>query len=318
MQQPIGSGLGPATTAREALGGVVLDGRTAIVTGGYSGLGLETVRALAHAGARVVVPARAPARAAAALAGIAGVEVDSLDLMDPSSIDAFAAGFLASGRALDILVNSAGIMATPLARDARGNESQLSTNHLGHFQLTVRLWPALAQAGRARVVSVSSRGHQIAPVDFDDVNFRRRAYDKWQAYGQSKTANVLFAVGLDRRGEPDGIRAFALHPGAVPGALARHLSPGEIAAFGVHDQDGRIIVDPERDLKTPEQGAATAVWCATSPQLDGLGGVYCENCEIARIAAGDQRGAPGVKPWAIDPEAAERLWQMSERMTGGD
>jgi NAD(P)-dependent dehydrogenase (short-subunit alcohol dehydrogenase family) len=313
-QEPIQSGFGAATTAREVIAGVDLSGKTAIVTGGYSGLGLETVRVLANAGATVVVPARDPKRAAQSVAALQNVEVYELDLMEPTSIDAFAARFLSANKALHILVNSAGIMATPLMRDSRGIEAQLSTNHLGHFQLTNRLWPALAHANGARVVSVSSGGHQIAPVDFDDINFDRRPYDKWVAYGQSKTAKVLFAVELDKRGADHGIRAFALHPGTVLGPLARHLTKDEIEAFDVYDEEGRVIVDPERDLKTVEQGAATAVWCATSERLAGLGGVYCENCDVASVTPEDGSSRFGVKKWAIDKDYAERLWALSESM----
>ena len=198
-QAPIHSGFGPNTTAREVLRGHDLMGKTAIVTGGYSGIGLETTRALAEAGATVVVPARTQEKARTALDGIPRVEVETVELIDPASIDAFAGRFLGSERPLDILINNAGIMAPPLQRDARGYESQFATNHLGHFQLTARLWPALKRAGKARVVSVSSTGISFGGVDFDDPNFARREYDKWKAYGQSKTANALFAVALDKR-----------------------------------------------------------------------------------------------------------------------
>jgi len=216
-QAPLHSGFGPLTTAREALGPRRLDGRVAVVTGGYVGVGLETTRVLAEAGATVIVPARTAEKARSAISAIDRVELESLDLFDPASIDAFAKRFLASGRPIHILVNNAGVMATPLRRDARGFESQLATNHLGHFQLTARLWPALLRAGGARVVSLSSRAHVRSAVDFDDPHFERRPYDKWAAYGQSKTANALFAVALDGRGQPRGIRAFSVHPGAVGG-----------------------------------------------------------------------------------------------------
>lgn len=313
-QKPLNSGFGAATTAREAAQGIDLSGKTAIVTGGYSGLGLETVRVLSEAGATVVVPARDPVRGRASVEGIANVQVDELDLMNPASIEAFTGRFLASGKALHILVNSAGIMATPLMRDSRGFEAQFSTNHLGHFHLTQRLWPALTAARGARVVSVSSGGHQIAPVDFGDINFERRPYDKWIAYGQSKTANVLFAVALDKRGKAQNVRAFALHPGTVLGPLARHLTEDEIKAFDVYDDQGKVVIDPQRDLKNFEQGAATAVWCATSPLLAGLGGVYCENCDVAAVTPNDGSSRFGVNEWAIDKDAAEKLWAISEEM----
>lgn len=306
-QRPLKSGFGAKTTAREVLAGRDLSGKIAVVTGGYSGVGLETTRALAEAGATVVVPARTEAKARTALDGIPGVEIETLELIDPASIDAFATRFLNSERPLDMLINNAGIMAPPLRRDARGFESQFATNHLGHFQLTARLWPALKRAGKARVVSLSSTGISVGGVDFDDPNFIRHEYNKWKAYGQSKTANALFAVALDKRGEAHGIRAFSVHPGGIWTDLARDLSLEELAFEG--------------ELKTPEQGAATSVWCATSPQLDGKGGVYCMDVDIAEAISdftpevqGQQ--PTGVLPWAVDPELAERLWVLSEQMTG--
>jgi len=211
-QRPLNTGFGPETTAREVIEGCDLTGKIAIVTGGYSGVGLETTRALAEAGATVVVPARTQEKARSALAGIPRVELETLELIDPESIDGFASRFLTTERPLDILINNAGIMASPLQRDARGYESQFATNHLGHFQLTARLWPALRRAGKARVVSLSSTGIRFGAVDFDDPNFEKRPYNKWQAYGQSKTANALFAVALDKRGEPNDIRLSPYTP----------------------------------------------------------------------------------------------------------
>lgn len=315
-QHPIGSGFGAETAAAEIIRGFDLSGKTAIVTGGYSGIGLETTRTLVSAGAKVVVPARNLSKATSALAGMPGVIAEKIDLMDPSSIDAFATQFVSSGQALHILVNNAGIMANPLKRDARGYESQFSTNHLGHFQLTARLWPALRQAKGARVVSLSSVGHRRAAVDFEDPNFDRRQYDRWVAYGQSKTANALFAVGLDVKGEPDGVRAFSVHPGGVITDLIRYMSQEEVRAYGVMDEKGRPIIDPARNMKTPEQGAATSVWCATSRQLKGLGGVYCENCDIAVPVPGESTELRGVRPWAMDRKFAGQLWNVSEELTG--
>jgi NAD(P)-dependent dehydrogenase (short-subunit alcohol dehydrogenase family) len=319
-QTPLGSGFGPKTTAEEAVRGQDLTGRTAIVTGGYSGLGLETTRVLAKAGAHVVVPARSSDKARTNLAGIEGIEITSLDLMEPASIDRFATSFVDSGRPLHMLIDSAGIMAVPLARDGRGYESQLSANHLGHFHLAARLWPALRRAAGARVVSVSSRGHRIADFDFNDPNFHAREYGKWLAYGQSKTANVLFAVALDQRGRQHNVRAFALHPGAILTDLARHLSDDEMGAFGVKRAANGSLDMKEflssADAKTVSEGAATAVWCATSQALNGKGGVYCEDCDIASVGPADGVRVRGVDPWAIDRVSADRLWSLSEELTG--
>lgn len=315
-QSPLPSGFGAATTAEEAIGQADLRGKVAIVTGGYSGLGLETTRVLAAAGATVIVPARSPEKARQALAGMTGlIEHGTLDLLDPASIAAFAQAFLAGGRPLHMLVNCAGIMAAPLTRDARGYETQFSANHLGHFQLAALLLPALKRADGARVVSVSSRGHRFAGVDFDDPQFTRREYDKWQAYGQSKTANILFALELDRRGAAHGIRAFSVHPGRILGTgLVRHLSNADLQAAGVMDDKGKLIGGALS--KTVAQGASTIAWCAASPQLDGLGGVYCEDTDISpAIAADAPADAVGVRPWAIDPAAAERLWTLSAALT---
>lgn len=310
-QAPLPSGFGAASTARELLGDRRLDGRVAVITGGYAGVGLETTRVLAEAGATVIVPARSLDKARAALQGLPGVEIGAiaLDLADPVSIDAFAASFIASGRPLHLLINNAGIMAAPLSRDARGLESQLATNHLGHFQLTARLWPSLLRAKGARVVALTSRAHARGGVDFDDPSFERRPYDKWAAYAQSKSAIALFAVALDARGEPHGVRAFSVHPGAIVTDLMRHMAAEEVDAAVTASNH----ISP---MKTVEQGAATSVWCATSAQLEGMGGVYCEDVDIAEAVPADFPAPRGVRPWAMDPALAERLWAMSEAWTG--
>jgi NAD(P)-dependent dehydrogenase (short-subunit alcohol dehydrogenase family) len=326
QQTPIGSGFGASTTANEIIRGCDLSGKTAIVTGGYSGIGLETTRVLRSAGAKVIVPARDHDKASSALEGLDGVEIEAMDLIDPASIDAFAEKFLASGQQLHILVNSAGIMAAPLVRDARGYESHFATNHLGHFQLVARLWPALRQANGARVVSVSSWGHRQSPVVFEDPNFEHREYDKMKAYGQSKTANILFALALDIRGKDEGVRAFSLHPGSiVETGLKRHFTDEELQKAGIIDENGNPILDPTKAHKTVEQGASTIIWCATNSELDGMGGVYCENNDIAPLvedaskwdndATREMGSRPlGVMPYAVDPEAADRLWSLSEQL----
>jgi len=302
QQHPIPSGLGAQTTAREAIGERRLDGKTAIVTGGYAGIGVETTRVLAAAGARVIVPARDRAKAEKSIGGIANVTIAEMDLGVPSTIDAFAAR--SGDGPVHLLINNAGIMAAPLSRDARGLESQLAVNHVGHFQLFVRLVPALQRANGARVLALSSRGHMRSAFDFEDPGFEHRPYDKMVAYGQSKTANVLFAVELDRRYRGDGIRAFALHPGAILETdLARHYDPQELEA--VVERARRI-----GSFKTIEQGAATTIFCATSPLLDGRGGLYCENCDIAEVTT---EGDTGVRPYAVDAEVAKRLWAWTER-----
>lgn len=315
-QAPIPSPFGAASTAAEVIAGIDLSGRVAIVTGGSSGIGLETTRALAAAGAEVIVPARNAAKAEAALGMVGNVTVEALDLIDPASIDAFAQALLARHQAIDLLINNAGYIGLTLERDARGFEAQFATNHLGHFQLTARLWPALVR-GRARVVTVSSCGHAAGAVDFDDIHFGRRDYDPMVAYGQSKTANALFSLWLDHLGKPHGVRSFALHPGGIVDSGFTRAMPVEASiASGYRDASGVAIIDPENNRKTPQQGAATTVWCATSPLLAGLGGVYCENCNIAHAVPAEATGLLGVRPWGRDPILAERLWTVSENLTG--
>jgi NAD(P)-dependent dehydrogenase (short-subunit alcohol dehydrogenase family) len=307
-QHQIGSGFGSRSTADDVLRGIDLSGKLAVVTGGYSGIGLETTRALTRAGAYVVVPARRPKTAAEALDGIERVEVDELDLADLDSVREFADRFLASGRVIDLVINNAGIMACPETRVGPGWEAQFATNHLGHFALLNRLWPAVAEGG-ARVVSVSSAGHRRSDIRWDDLQFEH-GYDKWEAYGQAKTANVLFAVQIDALGKDAGVRAFALHPGGIMTPLQRHLAKEEMVAAGWIDADGTPL---NPTFKTPEQGAATQVWAATSPRLDGMGGVFCEDCDIAEISVDD---SAGVRPYATDPESAARLWTLSAGLTG--
>jgi len=312
-QVPLGSGFGMRSTAAQVIAGIDLSGKVALVTGGYSGLGLETVRTLAGAGARVLVGARRPDTAAADLQGIARVEIVKLDLAEPESVDDFAAEVAAAADKIDLLINNAAVMANALSRDARGYESQFATNHLGHFRLTARLWPLLKAAGAgARVVVLSSIGHRISPVDFDDINFDRREYNKWKAYGQAKSANALFAVHLDSLGAPHGIRAFAVHPGGIVTPLQRHLTMEEQVAMGWIDAEGNV----NERFKSVEQGAATSVWCATSPMLADKGGVYCEDCDIAPRWTEGMDPNSGVRDHAIDPAVAAKLWKVSERMTG--
>lgn len=325
-QHPIGSGFTAASTADDVLRGIDLSGVHVVVTGGHVGLGLQTTRALSNAGASVTVGARNPERAAAALSELPRAEVSPLDLLDPHSVEAFAARYVGSGRPLDILINNAGIMGGELVRDARGYEAQFATNHLGHFQLTLALLPALRRAGdTARVVNVSSGGHHLSDIRWDDPHFET-GYDGMLAYGQSKTANVLFAVELDRRWAADRIRGYSLHPGVIAGTnLAPWVSDDELRAMGVIDESGRPVIDPDRGQKTSQQGASTTVFAATSPLLADIGGVYLMDNDIAPLDATPLTTAfgtepitlLGVAPYAVDPESAQRLWELSEKLLTG-
>jgi NAD(P)-dependent dehydrogenase (short-subunit alcohol dehydrogenase family) len=315
-QQPINSGFTADTTIAEVLKGIDLTGRLAIVTGGYSGIGTAVTRGLSAAGAAVVVPARRPEVAGKEIGDVPNVEIAPMDLADLASVQRFADGFLASERSVDMLINNAAVMANELTRvGPDGWESQFAIDHLGHFALTSRLWPALTAGGGARVVSVSSRGHMFSGIRWDDLNWSHD-YDKWQAYGQAKTANVLFAVALDARGRQAGVRAFAVYPAGVRTPLQRHLTHQEMRDLGWYDDQGQLSAI----FKTPEQGAAGEAWAATSPQLDGMGGVYIERCDIAEVAdPSTERGRQqGVNPYAIDPAQAERLWAISAQLTGVD
>jgi NAD(P)-dependent dehydrogenase (short-subunit alcohol dehydrogenase family) len=312
QQKPLGSGFGSRTTAAQVLSGLDLAGKRAIVTGGHSGLGLETTKAIAGAGVEVIVASRNPESARAATDGIAGASVEALDLSSLDSVRAFVERILASGRHIDMLINNAGIMACPETRVGPRWEAQFATNHLGHFALTNLLWPALK--GGARVVSVSSAGHHLSAIRWDDVQFEHD-YDKWLAYAQAKTANALFAVHLDRLGRSARVRAFSLHPGKILTPLQRYLTQGEMIGVGWLDASG-APADPT--FKTWKQGAATAVWAATSPQLDGLGGLYCEDCDVAGLAESDDGLMVGVRDYAVDPDQAARLWRLSAELAGVD
>ena len=315
QQQPVGSGFKAKTPAMDVIAGIDLSGKTAVVTGGYSGIGTETVRALAKAGASIVVPARRPDAANTALEGIDGeIEAAQMDLADLASVRRFAADFEASGRALHVLINNAGIMACPEGRIGQGWETQFAVNHLGHMALAQGLWPAMARANGARLVALSSVAHARGDVRWDDVHFEKEAYDKWKAYAQSKTANALFAVGADRRGRDAGIRAFSVHPGGIFTPLQRHLPDEEMVALGWKNADGTIPPAVAAIFKTPEEGASTTVWAATSPKLEGMGGVYCEDCDIAPLATDESPFYLHVRSWACSEESAERLWKMSEEM----
>ncbi|WP_328814304.1 oxidoreductase [Rhodococcus sp. NBC_00297] len=312
-QAPLEMPYTAATTSEEVMEGVDLTGTVTVVTGGYSGLALHTTTALSRADAHVIVPARRADSARAALDGITGVQVVQIDLADQNSIRAAAATIADSVDHVDLLFATAGIMATPLERTAQGWESQFAVNYLGHFALTMHLWPLLAAEDGARVVLYSSAGHHHSPIRWSDIDFTD-GYDKWQAYGQSKTALILFGKGLAALGAADGIEAFSLHPGAILTPLQRHLPLKEQIDLGWVDEDGNGI---DTTFKSVSQGAATGLWVATSPDLTGRGGVYCEDCDVAPLAQpGGSMGAGGVQHYAVDPEETAALWEESRRRTG--
>ena len=311
-QAPLGSPFGYRSTAREVVAAADIAGKRIVVTGGYSGIGTQTVAALAAGGASVLVGARRLDQANEVLSALEGdITAFELDLSDPASIDAFATQVAEKWDRIDILINNAAVMANPLTRDSRGFESQFATNHLGHFQLTARLWPLLAAAGNARVVALSSIGHRLGAPDLDDPNWEARDYSNWPAYGAAKSANALFALHLDHLGEKHGVRAFSVHPGGIATPLQRHLTMEEQKAMGWYDDEGNV----HEAFKSTEEGAATTVWAATSPLLEEHGGVYCEDCDIAAPFSEDNpRG--GVHPHVLDADLAAALWSKSEELTG--
>lgn len=315
-QVPTESGFVAKTDGIDVVQGVDLAGKVAIVTGGYSGIGLETTRVLAAKGAKVVVPVRTEAKAKEALASIEGdVTTAKLDLADLASVRAFAASMVAELDALDILINNAGIMACPEARVGPGWESQFGVNHMGHFALTQGLMPLLEKTAGARVVALSSTAHKLTDIRWDDIQFEQ-SYDKWQAYGQAKTANALFANGLSRRLRDSGGLAFSVHPGGIFTPLQRHLPKEEMVALGWIDENGEPSELAKNGFKTPEQGCSTTLWAATSDKLVGKPGVYCEDCDIAKPAEKDSPTARwfGVNAHACSDESAEKLWELSESL----
>jgi NAD(P)-dependent dehydrogenase (short-subunit alcohol dehydrogenase family) len=316
LQKPIGSEFNATSTSGDVIKGIDLKGKIAIVTGGGTGIGLETVKTLSKAGATIIVAARDVEKAKKNLEGIINVEIEELDLIDPGSIDSFAGKFLTSGRPLHLLINNAGIMFVPLRRDARGNESQLATNYLSVFQLTARLWEALKKAKGARVINVSSLGHQFAPFNFNDPNFENHAYQTLEGYGQSKTAVNLFSLELDNRARSFGVRAYSIHPGNIWGTELTREAPVEILQqFGFLDDKGKPVPEVIDALKTIPQGAATTIWAATSQLLNETGGVYLEDVDIAELAI-DPSIPNGVKPYSLEETSARQLWKLTEELTG--
>lgn len=314
---PIKSPLAPRADAADLLKDTDLTGQTAVVTGGASGLGVETVRALLGAGARVIMPVRDIARGGevardlAQATGNSDVHVLHLDLGSLASVRQAAAEILKLAPQIRMLINNAGVMATPHGQTADGFETQFGTNHLGHFQLTRLLMPALLAAAPARVVALSSSAHRLSDIRWDDPNFQTTPYDPWQAYGQSKTANALFAVELTRRYANQGVTANAVHPGGIMTGLQKHMPEGEAQRRGWIDENGV----PNPAFKTPAQGAGTSVWAATAPELDGVGGLFLEDLQQS-TPLDEASPSPlfGYKPHALDADSARRLWTLSEEL----
>ena len=316
-QKPVNSPFNAKTSALDALHDIDLSGKNVIVTGGYSGLGLEVTRALASKGARVVVPVRTPEKAKETLANVDGdIVTGKVDLADLSTVTSFANAMTTQMEQLDILINNAGIMACPETRVGPGWEAQFGVNHMGHFALTCALLPLLRKSKAARVVSLSSTGHKISDVLWDDIHFNKTPYEKWQAYGQAKTANALFANALSRRMKDFGGLAFAVHPGGIFTPLQRHLPKEEMITLGWLGEDGEPSAAAKAGFKTPEQGASTTVWAATSHLLEEMPGVYCEDCNVAEPADPSSPHARyrGVNEHACSDESAERLWTISEKL----
>ena len=320
MTEPVSSPFGAFTDAATVVAGHDLNGKSAVVTGAATGIGVETARALAMAGAAVTLGVRNRASGEAAAADINTstgrntTTVGPLDLSDLASVRAFAEEW---GTApLHLLINNAGVMACPLSYTADDLEMQLGTNHFGHYLLSVLLAPAMQNAGQAqgrpaRLVALTSIGHRRSGIDWDDPNYRTRAYDKWESYGQSKTANALFAVAFQARFKARGVTAKSVMPGGIMTPLQRHLPREEQIAMGWIDEAGNVA----QGFKTTSQGASTSVWAAVGPELEGIGGLYLENCAQA---APWTKEAPfsGVAPHALDPQSAERLWALSVETTG--
>ena len=312
QQKPVDSGFGAKSEPAEVLKDIDLEGKVAMVTGGYSGIGLETTRALKEAGARVIVPARRKDVAKSALSGIVQSEdILNLDLADPSSAQSFVNEFVDSGMSLDILINNAAVMACPQMPTKEGWDLQFAVNHIGHFIITKGLLPTMSSSG-SRIVTLSSTGHKLSGIQWEDVHFEE-SYDKWKAYGQSKTAASLLAVEISERMKDEGIKTYSVHPGGIFTPLQRHLEKEEMIALGWLGEDGELSEMAAANFKSPTQGSSTSLWCATSPMLEEVSGVYCENCDVAvRQEDGPMARYIGVADWAVDTDEAAKLWDLTE------
>ena len=318
LQKPIISGFDSKSDADKIVKEKDLSGKIAIVTGGYSGIGLETTRALVAIGAKVIIPAKRTEVAVQNLEGIVSKEnIVEMDLGNLNSVRKFTEGFKESFGKLDLLINNAGIMACPETRVGNGWESQFAVNHIGHFLLTKELMDTMAENDGARFVSLSSSAHSLTGILWDDIHFRKNSYDKWMAYGQSKTASSLIAIEFHKRMVDRGVSGFSVHPGGILTPLQRHLQKEEMVALGWMDENGSPSEMAKNFFKTTSQGASTTLWCATSSSLNGIGGVFCEDCDIAKrkneVDDSLQRYF-GVADWAVDTEEASKLWDVTEKM----
>ena len=317
-QKPIQSGFHSKSNADEITKDIDLSGKIAIVTGGYSGIGLETTRALVNAGAKVIIPAKRIEVAAQNLEGIVSKEnIVEMDLGNLNSVKKFTEDFKESYRKLDLLINNAGIMACPETRVGNEWESQFAINHIGHFLLTRELMDTMAENNGARFVSLSSSAHSLTGILWDDIHFQNNPYDKWMAYGQSKTASSLIAIEFHRRMIDKGVSGYSVHPGGIITPLQRHLEKEEMVALGWMDEDGSPSELAKNFFKSTSQGASTALWCATSPDLKGLGGVFCEDCDIAKRKSEVDESMQryfGVADWAVNTDEGSRLWEATELM----
>jgi NAD(P)-dependent dehydrogenase (short-subunit alcohol dehydrogenase family) len=314
---------GAKSTTEDVLSGIDLSGKRVLVTGVSAGLGVETARALVAHGAKVVGAARDLAKAEGATAAVraetangGSLDLIELDLASLASVRTCANALLADGRPFDVVIANAGVMAAPFGHTADGFETQFGTNHLGHFTFVNRIASLIAPGGR--LVNLASSGHRFADVDIEDPNFEHTAYDPWIAYGRSKTANILFAVEFDRRHKARGVRATAVHPGGIRTELSRHLDDGTLEAMvGKINEELAAEGKPPYELKSIPQGAATSVWAGVVAAADEVGGLYCENCHVAKVTENPvSRISEGVRPYALDPQRAKALWSKSEDMVG--
>jgi len=317
-QKPINSGFSNKSEPKDILKNIDLHNKVAIVTGGYSGIGLETTKALVAAGANVIIPAKRPEIANQNLNGVVSEKnITKMDLGNLNSVKNFTNSFKENFNTLSLLINNAGIMACPETRVGDNWESQFAINHIGHFLLTKELMSTMANTEGSRFVSLSSSAHALTGILWDDIHFSKQPYDKWMAYGQSKTASSLIAIEFNERMKNYGVEGFSVHPGGIITPLQRHLEKEEMIALGWMDENGSPSELAKNFFKSPSQGASTTLWCASSNDLNGLGGVFCEDCDIAKRKSEIDESLQryfGVADWAVDTDEATRLWELSEKI----